>query len=95
MLISDNKEKTAAEMISLVPGENGLRLAIHEANYELDNEVAGEIAIEKLELMREHPREARAIVEAARSAIEADGVTHPAEFRALAKVKLILRLHQD
>ena len=70
-------------------------LAIHEANYELDNEVAGEIAIEKLELMREHPREARAIVEAARSAIAADGVTHPAEFRALAKVKLILRLHQD
>ena len=67
-------------------------LAIHEANFELDNEVAGEMAVEKLEPMREHPREARAIVDAAKSAIPADGIAHPAEFRALAKVRLILRM---
>ena len=70
-------------------------LAVHEANYELDNEVAGEIAVEKLEPMHKHPREAKAIVEAARAAIPADGVAHPAEFRALAKVKYILRVLQD
>jgi len=69
-------------------------LGIHEANYELDNEVAGEMAVEKLAPMREFPREARAIVEAAKSAIPADGIAHPAEFRALAKVKLVLRLHE-
>lgn len=67
-------------------------LAVHEANFELDNEVAGEMAIEKLAPMREFPREARAIVEAAKAAIPADGIAHPAEFRALSKVKLILRL---
>jgi tellurite resistance protein len=67
-------------------------LAIHEANFELDNEVAGEMAVEKLEPMRDHPREARAIVEAAKSAIPADGIAHPAEFRALAKIRLILRM---
>lgn len=68
--------------------------AIHEANFDFDKEVASEIAVEKLAPMREHPREARAIVEAARAAIPADGVAHPAEFRALAKVKLILRLRE-
>ncbi len=70
-------------------------LAIHEANYELDNEVASEIAAEKLEPMHKHPREAKAIVEAARAAIPADGIAHPAEFRALAKVKHILRVLKD
>lgn len=70
-------------------------LAIHEANFELDNEVAGEMAIEKLAPLSAHPREAQAIVEAARSAIPADGIAHPAEFRALAKVKLVLRIQAE
>lgn len=39
VLIPDNKEKTAAELIAFVPGENGLRLAIHEAKR---RELAGE-----------------------------------------------------
>jgi ankyrin repeat protein len=40
VLVMDNKEKTAAELITLVPGENGLRKAIHEAKR---RELAGEV----------------------------------------------------
>lgn len=69
--------------------------ALHEANYELDNELAGVLAAEKLEAMRGHPREARTIIAAARAAILADDVLHPSEMRALHEIKQALGLLQD
>mgnify|MGYP001766406910 FL=1 len=69
--------------------------AIHEANYELDNEVASVLAVEKLQALSGRPREAGTIVAAARAAATADGILHPAELRALAKVMRALGVSQD
>lgn len=65
-------------------------MAEHEANYRYDPEVAQEIAREKLALVNGQPRAARQIVEACRDLIPADGVAHPAEYRALAAIKALL-----
>ena len=64
--------------------------ALHEANYTLDNEVATVLAVEKLEPLRDHPREARTVVAAARAAVSADGILHPSELSALSTVKRAL-----
>jgi tellurite resistance protein len=64
--------------------------ATHEANYLLDNELAGQLALEKLEALKPHRRDAHIIIDACREAIHADGVTHPSEIRALEKVKRAL-----
>ena len=66
--------------------------AMHEANYRLDNEVANVMALEKITPMRARRRSARAFVHACREAIVADGIIHPAEMRALAKIKQALGL---
>ena len=65
-------------------------MAEHEANYRYDPEVAQEIAQEKLALVSGQPRAILQILEACRSLIAADGITHPAEYRALATIKALL-----
>ena len=69
--------------------------AIHEANYDLDVEVAIEIACEKVVLMGDRQLEANAVIEACRLAIVADGTLHPSEFSMLHRVKSILGLENQ
>jgi len=69
--------------------------SFHEANYLMDPELANEMAIEKIEQVRSRRRAARMIVDACRQIIPADGVAHPAEFRALSKVKRILAMEPE
>ena len=61
----------------------------------LDPELAGELAAEKIRPMASRRRDAHAIVEACRKMIPADGVLHPAELRALDKVKRLLGFEPD
>lgn len=65
-------------------------MAEHEANYRYDPEVAQEIAREKLALANGQPKAALQIVEACRDLISADGIAHPAEYRALASITALL-----
>lgn len=65
-------------------------MAEHEANYRYDPEVAQEIAREKLALAKGQPRAIVQIIAACRDLIAADGVAHPAEYRALAAIKALL-----
>jgi tellurite resistance protein len=69
--------------------------AAHERNFRRDPELAREIAVAKLTTMRKRRRAAHAIVEACRLVIPADGIAHPAEFRALAKIKKLLGIEPD
>lgn len=66
--------------------------AIHEANFELDVEVATEIAYEKVNLITGRPQEAKAVIDACRLAIVADGTLHPSEFSMLNRIKSRLGL---
>lgn len=70
-------------------------MAEHEANYRYDPEVAQEIAREKLALANGQPRAALQILEACRDLISADGIAHPAEYRALASIKALLGVDVD
>jgi tellurite resistance protein len=67
----------------------------HERNFRRDPELAREIAVGKLKPIRKRRRAAHAIVEACRLVIPADGVAHPAEFRALAKIKRLLGIEPE
>lgn len=62
----------------------------HVANYAFDPELANEFAIEKIAPLRGRTREAHAIVDSCRQVLVADGVAHPAEYRALDKIKRTL-----
>ena len=62
-------------------------LAMHEANYLLDVEVATEIALEKLDPLNGQPVQAKAVVDACRLAIVADGTLHPSEMRVLTIIR--------
>lgn len=67
-------------------------LALHEANFMLDIEIAQVMAREKLAPMAREPRLGRLILAACRQIIPADGVAHPAEYRALAAIGVTLAL---
>ena len=67
-------------------------LAMHEANYRLDPEVAIEMAYEKLDAIRGQPRLCSAVVALCRALIPADGVAHPSEYRMLADIRARLGL---
>jgi tellurite resistance protein TerB len=67
-------------------------LAMHEANYLLDVEVATEIALEKLDPLNGQPAQAKAVVDACRLAIVADGTLHPSEIRVLTIIRQRLGL---
>jgi tellurite resistance protein len=69
--------------------------AMHEANFRLDPELARAMAMEKIEPVRARPRDAQAIVDAGRQIIPADGVIHPAELRALVKIRRALGIFAD
>lgn len=61
-------------------------LAEHEANFHYDPEVAQLMAREKLVPLAGNARLALLVVDAGRRLIAADGVAHPAEYRALAEI---------
>ena len=65
-------------------------IAAHEANYRYDPELAQQIAREKLAPIAGDRRAAHKVVQACRELIPADGVAHPAEYRALAGIKVVL-----
>ena len=67
--------------------------SIHEAQFNMDPEIAIEIATEKLAAVRDKPSEVRAILNACRNILVADGIAHPAEYRSLTKIKAILGLN--
>ncbi len=90
MIIARTEPRLAAFSHEEIASE----FAMHEENYRSDNEVASEIATEKIALMCGKRRESIAIINACRLAIPADGIAHPSEFRALTKVKTILHLNE-
>ncbi|MCW6506510.1 TerB family tellurite resistance protein [Lichenifustis flavocetrariae] len=61
--------------------------AEHEANFRLDPEVAQQLAWEKIDPIVGQRRAAHVLIAACRELIPADGVAHPAEYRALADIK--------
>lgn len=67
--------------------------ANHESNFDLDVEVAIEIAYEKVCLMKNRPRGAQAVVEACRLAIVADSTLHPSEFSEINRIAGLLDLN--
>lgn len=67
-------------------------VAAHEANFHLDPEVAQLMAREKLQPMTSDRRLGRLILTTCRQIIPADGVAHPAEYRALTEIGRILGL---
>ena len=69
-------------------------LAVHEANFRLDPEVAQLLAREKLVRVAGHRRAAQMIVSACRTILPADGVAHPSEYRILAEIRSILGLER-
>lgn len=70
--------------------EIAAEIAEHEANYRLDNEVAEQVAREKLAVIANRPRECRLVIAACRDLIPADGVAHPSEYRMLEEIKALL-----
>ena len=69
-------------------------IATHEANFRYDPELAQQMAREKLLPLVGDQRAATRIVAACRALIRADGVEHPAEYRALAEIRELLE-HRD
>lgn len=69
--------------------------ASHTATIEMDPEMGSELAYEKLAPFRTKRREAYVIVETCRHMIPADGVVHPAEQMALARLRESLGLEPD
>jgi tellurite resistance protein TerB len=67
--------------------ELGEEFASHTATFRIDPEVAREMAREKLQPFGDGGQDAALILEAARQVIPADGVAHPAEYRALGKLR--------
>lgn len=69
--------------------------AAHATTFAMDPELGRELAIEKIAPFRKRRREAYIIVETCRQLIPADGVAHPAEYRALAKLRDVLGLDPE
>lgn len=67
-------------------------VATHEANFRYDPELAQQIARERLIPLAGNRRAAARIVAACRELIPADGVAHPAEYRALDEIKAVLQV---
>ncbi len=67
-------------------------VAMHEANFRLDPEVAQILAREKLAQIAGQSRLARLVVNACREIVPADGVLHPAEYRVLGEIQAMLGL---
>ena len=65
-------------------------IAAHEANFRYDPELAQQLAREKLLPFAGNRRASSRIIAACRELIPADGVAHPAEYRALAEIKALL-----
>lgn len=70
--------------------EIGEAIAAHEASFRYDPELAQQIAREKLSPIAGDRRASAKVVAACREIIPADGVAHPAEYRALAAIKATL-----
>lgn len=71
-------------------GDVAEEVAAHEANFRFDPELAQQIAREKLVPIIGQERAVRFVIAACRELIPADGVAHPAEYRALAAIKTLL-----
>ncbi len=67
-------------------------MAVHEANFRLDPEVAQILAREKLMPIAGQPKLSRLVVNACREIMPADGVLHPAEYRVLGEIRAMLGL---
>jgi tellurite resistance protein len=65
-------------------------IASHEANFRYDPELAQQIARERLVPIKGDRRAASQVVAACRQIIPADGIAHPAEYRALVAIKTAL-----
>lgn len=65
-------------------------VAQHEANFRFDPELAQQLAREKLVPVIGQEQAVRLVVAVCRELIPADGVAHPAEYRALAEIKDLL-----
>ncbi len=65
-------------------------IAMHEANFRLDPEVAEQIALEALGALAGEPGASRRVVAACCELIPADGVAHPSEWRMLSQIKAVL-----
>jgi tellurite resistance protein len=87
--------RTEPRLSAFSRNEIAEEFAIHEANYELDVEVATEIAYEKVELMNGRAEEARAVIDACRLAIVADGTLHPSEFSMLQRIRDLLGMASE
>lgn len=70
-------------------------VAMHEANFRLDPEVAQILAREKLASIVGRPKMARQVVALCRELIAADGVRHPSEYRVLAEIRSLLGLDRE
>lgn len=66
-------------------------VAAHEANFRYDPELAQQLARERLLPLAGNRRAAARIVAACRELIPADGIAHPAEYRALDEIKAVLQ----
>lgn len=71
-------------------GTVAAEIAEHEANFRLDPEVAQQIAGERLAAIGGQPSAADLVIAACRQIIPADGIAHPAEYRALTAIKALL-----
>lgn len=69
-------------------------VAAHEANFRLDPELAQQMAREKLVPIIGQASAVRFVIAACRELIPADGVAHPAEYRALAEIKTVLGVEE-
>jgi tellurite resistance protein len=65
---------------------------LHTNNFERDPEQASQKAKEKLKLLAGRPDEARCVLKVCQSVLEADGLTHPSEIRALDEIERMLGL---
>lgn len=70
-------------------------IALHEANFRYDPELAQQISRERLTPLAGNRRAAARVLAACRELIAADGVAHPSEYRALNEIKGILAFEDD
>lgn len=75
-------------------GAVAAEIAEHEANFRLDPEIAQQIARERLAAIGGQPGAADLVIAACREIIPADGIAHPAEYRALAAIKTLLGVEE-
>ena len=69
------------------PDDLAEEVALHESNYRQDPERAQRLAWDRLDPVAGQRRAAHVLLAACRELIPADGIAHPAEYRALAAIR--------